>query len=475
MKKKLFKYGGMSVTVTVLFLAGVVLLNMLVGLLSDRLYWKVDLTPGGLFEIGEDTSKILRDMDEPVTFTVLSTEADYQNTGGLMVVREILQKYAAMSDGKITLQYVDPNLNPALAQQYSLVTLTSRDILVESGRRYTSISYMDLFQTGTDNQTGSQYIAAVQAEQKLTNALLYVLNERVAKAVILTGHDEYRSPTFETFLKDSYYLVEEADLSVSDMPEGATLAIISAPAGDYTGDEINKLDAFLASGGNVLWLDSEEGRDRPNLKRYFEEWGISFEASIAFEPEQSNPLYRFIIYPQIAEHESTALIDQSSNMKFMAPINNPVTRLFESKNNRTTRALLTTSAQSYARPYDSMSTSTTFDREPGDVSGPFDVAILSTETTYDSQAGTQRHSVLAMSVNCVDYFDSSNLNARFFSSVLNYMNPSAETVYVTARSVVQGSMQILSGQSFVLFWVLIIIPLLILVLGIVVWRRRRHL
>ncbi len=473
MKKRALKYGGMSVTVTVLFLAGIVLFNMLVGLLADRFYLKIDLTAGGLFEIGDETAAILRDMSEPVTLTVLASESDYQNTGGLMVVREILQKYAAMSGGNITLRYVDPNLNPALAQQYSLVTLAARDILVESGRRYTAIGHMDLFQTSVDPQSGSEYVAGVQAEQKLTNALLYVLNEKAAKAAILTGHGEYRSEAFETFLKDSYYQVEEADLSVSAIPEDATLAVLSAPSGDFTDSEIGRLDAFLASGGNVMWLDSEQGGDRPNLKRYFEEWGISFRPMIVMEPELSDPMYRFLIYPSIGEHDSTKLIDRSSDMKFMAPLSNPVDRLFDSKGTRTTHALLTSSAASYARPFDSAAAN--LERDAADISGPFDIAVLTTDTTYDNQVGTQIHSVFAMNVNGADYLGGSTQNARFFSSLLNYMNPAAETVYVAPRGVQGEQMQLDSGQSLMLFWVLIVIPLLILVLGIVVWRRRRHL
>ena len=474
MKKRL-KYGGMSIIVTILFLAGVVLLNMLAGLLSDRFYLKADLTAGNLFEISDDTAKILKDINEPVTLTVLSTETDYQNTTGLVIIREILQKYAALSDGDITVRYIDPTLNPALPEQYSLVTFGMRDIIVESERRYTAVICDELFQFGYDYQTGYQYISAVQAEQKLTNALLYVLSEVSAKAAILTGHNEYGSQTFEAFLKDSNYQVEEADLRTADMPDDATLAIIIAPEGDYTAAEIEKIDAFLASGGNVIWLEYEGGQYKPNLKGYFLEWGVYIEPSVIFEPDRSEPLYPHIIYPLIAVHEATALIDQSGSMGYFAPVINPFTRIFETKGSRATYPLLTTTAQSYARLYEDLETSTSFEREPGDISGPFDVGVLCVETTYDSQGAARRSMVLATGVSPIDYFDNTNLNAKFFTGVLSYMSPASEMVYVPARDIIPGSMQVLAGQSTVLFWILMSIPLLILALGIVVWRRRRHL
>jgi len=98
-------------------IAGIVLATLLfvaVVLLSDRVLHgqRLDLTENSLYSITDATQRVLDDLDEPVTLTLYFS---YEAAEGVPYVREyarrvreLLQSYAARSDGRIRLERVDP-------------------------------------------------------------------------------------------------------------------------------------------------------------------------------------------------------------------------------------------------------------------------------------------------------------------------------------------------------------------------------
>ncbi len=53
--KRNFKHGTMSVILTVVFVAAVILVNVIVGLISERFDTDVDLSDSGMYTLEEDT------------------------------------------------------------------------------------------------------------------------------------------------------------------------------------------------------------------------------------------------------------------------------------------------------------------------------------------------------------------------------------------------------------------------------------
>jgi ABC-type uncharacterized transport system involved in gliding motility auxiliary subunit len=68
------------------------------------------------------------------------------------------------------------------------------------------------------------------------------------------------------------------------------------------------------------------------------------------------------------------------------------------------------------------------------------------------------------------------LNSKYIVAALNYVTDDSEAVVIDAINYESTTLSILGSQMTAIFWIMvIIIPLAILVLGIVVWVRRRHL
>jgi len=105
------KKSGFSIIITIIFLIGLVLLNIFVGLLTDRFFIKVDLTDTGLYTLSDQAADFLRDINEPIDIIVLSEESAWRASSTYEILTNILRNYAASSGGYLRMQDVSADLN----------------------------------------------------------------------------------------------------------------------------------------------------------------------------------------------------------------------------------------------------------------------------------------------------------------------------------------------------------------------------
>jgi hypothetical protein len=72
--KRKLQYGSISVLLTVVFIACVLLANMGVSYLDDRYTLRLDMSDTGMYEISPQTEVMLKNLKEPVTAYILMTE-----------------------------------------------------------------------------------------------------------------------------------------------------------------------------------------------------------------------------------------------------------------------------------------------------------------------------------------------------------------------------------------------------------------
>jgi len=105
MNKKLFTRAGLALT-AVVFLA----FTMITGVLLRN--WRVDLTENGLYTVSDGTKGILHKIDEPINLYFFFSDKSSKDMAGLRAyaqrVRELLQQYESIADGKIKLHVIDP-------------------------------------------------------------------------------------------------------------------------------------------------------------------------------------------------------------------------------------------------------------------------------------------------------------------------------------------------------------------------------
>ena len=99
-------------------MASVILLNVLIGILTDRYSIKFDMTSDRRFEITKETKDILKNLEEKVIIDVFSTEDDFRSLTYGNEMAEILYKFKAYGGDMVDLTFVDPLRNPTYADKY---------------------------------------------------------------------------------------------------------------------------------------------------------------------------------------------------------------------------------------------------------------------------------------------------------------------------------------------------------------------
>ena len=100
------KQGTYSVGITAIVLAIIVVANLIVGQLPEK-YRNIDVSSTNIYEISETSRKLLKELDQDVTLTVLAVKENADER-----IKTFLSKYASLSD-HISVEVIDPVLNPS--------------------------------------------------------------------------------------------------------------------------------------------------------------------------------------------------------------------------------------------------------------------------------------------------------------------------------------------------------------------------
>lgn len=188
-KKRRMKIGVLSLISTIIVIAAVIAVNYFVDYVADRYVLEIDMTSESEYEISDETAQLLQTLTDPITITVLCDETDYANDADLRRLPKVLQRYEQLSEGKLTVKYINAVTNPSIFNSYNeLGDLSTGDIIVESPKRYKSMEPHELLEyTTSSTDSSTSYVTGLRAEQRLTSAILYVTANKVPKAAYITG------------------------------------------------------------------------------------------------------------------------------------------------------------------------------------------------------------------------------------------------------------------------------------------------
>ena len=253
-----WKYGSISALMLAMVLLALIALNAGVYALEKNKGWRIDLSFNGILSQSAETKAVIESLDKPVEIYALFRKADERQW---LELQELLDKYAAASN-KITWKQVDPTVNPVFLDRFSTDNLvpseTNLIVWCEQTNRFRIVGGEDFMGMGYNTETGTMEYDSLTFESAITGAIAYVVKDRVPKAVILQGHDEYELQyltDFQNLLEANQYEVEYQTLRDNDYtPNPGDLLIFFRPWKDLTDTELTKLTEFAAKGGSFLFV-----------------------------------------------------------------------------------------------------------------------------------------------------------------------------------------------------------------------------
>ena len=458
------KYLVTSGVITALVIVAVVLLNLIAASLTTKMNLKLDLTKYNQYEISDTTKEVMAGLDKDVRVMVMGTENEVP-----AMIKEYLQKYAAMSD-KFKLEYVDVYKNQVVLNQYQAKghSLASGDIILECGERWKIIDSSSLYNETFSFEPGANNYS-FPLESKLTNGIVVVtglMNEM--SVYFIEGHGETVLEPVKNSLDTLGFVNETVNLVTSEIPEDAGLLISVVPTADYTAEECKKLDAFFDKGGNFFVIFSPGMEKLTNIDALLESWGIVPNYDLVLEKDPEKVLqYEVAMLTDTYGHEITNTIRNQS-----LPLVSYYTSSFDLKasnvNNATIETILETTDLAVGKTnLESAVTS----YEEGDKKGPLALAVVAEKYTPT----TSRLAVIG-SAGTLQFSQQYEGNSELLSGLVSWLTNNNNGLKINPKIISETTVKVPNSTILVLNMLLVwIVPILILLAGIIIWIRRRYL
>lgn len=505
-KNKKFRYGSLSVVFTVIFVAAIVLVNVICNLLLDRFDVKADLTDGGIYSLSEELSEFAKNSDSTVNFYFTSTEETLTGAGSVYKQSVEFVKNLTNLNKKYSVQYVDLLTNPSFSEKYGANSEGELIVECEETERYKVFNIGSDFlryvlQDGNSYDTSTAQMMVMYgyqvtdqtsiAEQELLSAIMSVTKINPIKVAFATGFGETENSALISLLEKNAYIVDTLDVdTAAEIPAEYEILVINGPTMDYSDEVLDKLDAWLSNNGlfgkNLMYFASVNNpTSTPKIDAFLKEWGISVDMGYSLQLDgnyaysvqgMGTPFYQRAELITDTDFYKAAQI--GANTSFRVNGFRPVRMLWEENSNYTNTALIRSYGEnSVIMPFDA--TSETWSEDTAE-RGQFNVLVEASKVRYEGTTPTYSRVIVGGSELLFD---------EYFITATNYNNGDAaialfnaacgntdQSVTITPKSFTATTYEIDKSQQFGIgITFAVIIPIIIIIAGIVIWVRRRHL
>ncbi len=243
-----------SILSYILLVIGVIIL---VNILADRFFVRLDFTGDRRYTLSKATKDILGNINETVTVTAYFSEelpADFARLR--RDFKEELIEYSTRSKGKVMFEFINPNKDEATEQKAMqeginpvLINVREKD-QVKQQKAYLGavVHYGDRKEVIPLIQPGAAM------EYSLSTSIKKMSVENKPKVAFLEGHRENSTNTMIQVMQSLSVLYDVEPVNLNDsaakLDKYKTLVIVD-PKDTIPNAHLRKLDEFLASGKNI--------------------------------------------------------------------------------------------------------------------------------------------------------------------------------------------------------------------------------
>ncbi|MHC1695936.1 MAG: Gldg family protein [Eubacteriales bacterium] len=488
-KSRKFKYGSISVIFTAVVVAVIITINVITTSIHINTQpLMIDMSKEQIYSISDASKEILKDIKAPVKFIFLQDLDSYEKSasGGSMIV-QLAKEYAAQYDN-VTIEVIDSLKKPTAINKYkssSVSTIKRDSIIVEGEFGHRIITNASMFVIAESTQKAFGFKGEVQ----LTSSVMQVTSrDEMPVVYFTTGHGESVPAALSELFTTAGYVIEELDLSKNAPEADNKLMVVCAPQKDFGGitdqsqsgtSEIERLDAFLDNDGNVMYFTDPRLPALANLEELLSEYGVGFEHGLTVVDEKNsigNDPYaldtKYIETSTAGDELHGSIRKLDSLPKTIMYYSMPIKLLWgdETKNSTKAATVLASFDTAYAT-----------DGDKKMIEGKqIPLMVLSQRMRYDKD--NNAHSSFVLVCGSTYYLDSNFLvsntyaNADIMTNAMRIMGQRKIPVDLDFKPFDTESLADLSTVD-ANNWTLVIslvLPLIVSVLAVVVFVRRRH-
>jgi ABC-type uncharacterized transport system involved in gliding motility auxiliary subunit len=451
------RFGTQAVILSLSFIGIVALLNYL----GFRHPQRWDLTQNKSFTLSDQSTRILKNLKAPVKVT-----AFYKVTNAMrQEMVNLLESYRDQSAGKLEFKFIDPERQPGMAVRYGITT--SDVIILESGTKRKTV-------------TGTQ-------EQDLTNALLNVTREKKPRIYFLQGHGELDPEDFDATkgmsgikqaLEKENYQVAKLYLQASNgkVPTDASALVIAGPDKALTPPERQAIADYISKkAGRVFLLLRPQVQT--GLESVVAKYGVQIGNNLVIDTGRN--IQNDVSAPAITEYAIHPITKEMLRSVTFFPLVRSV-QLLNPPPQVNGLELFKSSSESWAEG--NVKENTVVKKDPEDTVGPLSLAVaLSIDNSPSAKQGTQaiqkdqaRLVVIGNVVFAGNGFARLLGNADLFLNSVAWLAEQSDLLAIRAKEKTNQQIEMTNQQSQMVFYISVVgMPLIMLIVGGIIWWRRR--
>jgi len=495
MRKRWLINGTKTLLIVAILIAAFIALNLWVQELDLPI---IDVTENKIYTLSEASIKAIQNINQDIKIYIYG----YDEKASLV---DFIKQYAKANE-HITYEILTEESNYAKVQEYEL-NEGYYILILESGESKKVIDGSSEFYS-YDYTT---YQEVDITEQTITNSILGLITENKPKVYFMQGHGEYATSelaVLATYLTNESFEVNELNiLTNGTIPEDCDVLAIMSPTSDLYDSEAQVIKDYINKGGNIFYtmdVVSEE-TSFTNLHSVLDLYGVRVENGYIMENDSNYTLsnYPNIFMPQVSGSsnitqdiytDSYMWLVYAARLQFLSDeelesLN--VTKedlLYSTENSLFTTDLSSsmtaaaTSAQKASSVIASLVTKV--------INSGTETEITSEETTDETNSNSEEEITVESKLIIVStgsFISDYTISALSESYPLSYLGSNKDFVInsIAELSAKEGGLSIRKDmsastyaptetQNKIVLAVIFIIPILIILIGIVIWNYRKR-
>ncbi len=452
-----------------IFYIGFLSLMGLLAYFSNKYNFEYDLTATNRHTLSEASVKVLNKMSNKIKIRVFVRASDIQPIRKV-IAEKLLQYTRVKSD--IDIEYINPDTNPDIIRKLGIKV--DGEIIIEYNNRSEHLQFL--------------------TEELLTNSLLRLLRSNDTRILFISGHGErrpdgeanYDLKAFTNYLNKTGVNTSSIDLnSTPIIPKNAAAIVIASPQIDYLPGEVKIINDYISNGGNLLWMH-EPGLSY-SLDAVARKLNISFEPGTIVDPSAqlygiSSPTISLVTkydsHPIINDFALITVFPQAVALKYNSPKLNSTNLNSDNKNTEAiswkNSVILKTVPRSWSET--SVLQGTIDFNIENDIPGPLSIGIALSRSIANTKSKTEKKQRIVV-LGDGDFLSNTYIgnqgNRDLAVNIFNWISHDDNFISIPSKIAIDTKITLQQQTWWIIALVLLIIlPLVLAILGFVIWRRR---